>query len=665
MTIDAQNDERDGPMESTSVISECPTPTTNFASETGSREAVIVPQEDLNGEDNIAAAETSNMSLPETTRDRPSTTYSFVASESGVLYDASEGFVNGGTSIAAAAASPLQSSHDRPSPSTQPVDDIVATTQAVTPVIESNDNTTPGVIISDFFANDDENEGADSITPTAQARLSNSNDYAQQTATVVSTVDDFSDDAVIRKILQEDLIASGRSTDELQEYIRTASLENVVSRVNRVTAASAAAIEEEEKTEIVGPDSELAWALHEQELMSSATNLFAPNDEQVASIAALPEEHATVVGISEHAVHPSDLARADAHAELIGRDYTVNYHDTNDMMNSPAPAASAFASIGATDEEEETAEATVLDSKPAAVATASPWSEGIMEEATVLDTKPPAVESWSRADSEVREMTVDAIVEDEAPVVGIEEDVHPAEFGNNDVPAVLIGQANNTVAIENQSDAVVVDYTDNVHPAELESIETRATLVGRDHTRAVSYSYSPTTPRPRSAARAVSDPPRASPVDVATSSAFNSAIAALDAMEQHNWMNSPPAFVDGDPVVMPPPAPGATPMAAAAPMAAAQVLDESADSDNCSDVPPLPPRTTVTGREPRTSSAQTEESERSSGTSGSGRRAAAASLQMVRLCEARTMYHTFISLMSYFLLAYPRFPTLPFEARTL
>ena len=101
-----------------------------------------------------------------------------------------------------------------------------------------------------------------------------SHEYAA-TATVVETVNESDDDRLIRKLLQEDLIASGRSTDELQEYIRTASLENVVTRMNQR--------DEEEKTEIVEPDSALAWALHEHELLESASNILgAFENEHVA-----------------------------------------------------------------------------------------------------------------------------------------------------------------------------------------------------------------------------------------------------------------------------------------------------------------------------------------------------------------------------------------------
>ena len=486
---------------------------------------------------------------------------------------------------------------------------------------ETYDNETDAAIDKTIQDNNDQ-----PATLVTAERLENDTTFAE-TATVVETVEEYSDDAVIRKILQDDLIASGRSTDELQEFIRTASLEYVASRI-RETAEMRDI--EEEKTEIVEPDSAFAWALHEQELSMS-------NPDEHVAVATTTEEEATVIRITEHDVHPAEIESSDARAELIGEDYSVRYAMSPDTIAAPSSTAAAVAAIDTAGESIAT-EATVLDSKPAAVV--ARWSGESTEEATVLETtKPPAVESWSRAEEE-GEVTVDAVFEEEATVVDITEDVHPAEF-EDDAQATFIGRDfTSTVAFGEQvganaaaeEDALVVGITEDVHPADFVQNETQATLIGTDFTRTISprgasYSEAPTA-RPRTPARAVSDTPHhpiASPVDHITSSSFHRGIAALDEMEQRSWMDSPSSFVEGDQVVMPPPA--SQPLT---PMATAEVLDEGVDSETCSVVPPLPPRPSTMGREhPRTSSAVSEESERSSGTTGSGRRAAT-SLQMVR-----------------------------------
>lgn len=459
-----------------------------------------------------------------------------------------------------------------------------------------------------------------STTVVSAQRISN--DYAA-TATVVETVSESDDDRLIRKLLQEDLIASGRSTDELQEYIRTASLENVVTRMNQR--------DEEEKTEIVEPDSALAWYLHEHELLESPSNILGTSENEHVAVAAMPTEAADVVQITEHDVHPAEIDSSDAQvAELIGDDYSSSYA----MV---PPAAAAVASIEATTIDEETAtEVTVLDSKPAAIP--NPWSEETT--ATVLETRPSANETWSRADEEVGEVTVDAIVEEEASVVDITEDVHPAEMAN-DVEAEFIGRAPTVAMTEDRNvafgvmardEAVVVSVAEDVQSPGMDPREANAALVGSGNRRSVSYS-SPATQRPRTAARAVSDQPHnpaASPVDHATSGSFHRGIEALDQLERDDWMNRPSSFEAGDAVLLPPHSPEVE-----TPMATAQVMGES---DSCSGVPPLPSRTPVNDREPsRTNSTRTEESERSSGTISSGRRVAASSLQMVRLAVLRTI----------------------------
>lgn len=562
-------------------------------------------QDDSTDDDNRdvrhRAEETSIMHLPESTpfsRECPSTEYSFVG-DSGILRPV-----------------PVEEGQNQMDPSSpehavatmQGIGAVTEVTQTATTIPEAEvyDEESGAVIVQTA-----EGEGDETIAPAFVSAERVANDFTQP-ATVVSTVDDCSDDAIIRKILQEDLIASGRSTDELQRYIQTASLENVASRMSRAA--------EEEKTEIVEPDTALAWALHENEVLSSMSNMFAENEQQNVAVATIPEEEATVVGITDD-VHPAERT-SDARAELIGEDYSVNYLGSRDTIDTPSPStrtATAFAAV----DEEMAAEATVLDSKPAATVAANPWSENVTEEATVLETKLPADESWSRADDEAREMTVEAVAEEEGLVLGITEDVHPAEFLDHEAEATFIGRADyaSTVAV----DAVAEEGPRMVHF--IEETMAPATPIESGHARAVSYS-TPPAQRPHAAARAVSEPPRnpvASPVDYVTSDSFDRGIAALDAHEQSTWMNRPSCFQFGDEVLMPPPSQST---AAPAPMAAAQVLNERSGS-NCSDVPPLPPRTAAAERNQRTSSTQTQESERSSGTTGSGRRAAA-SLQLVR-----------------------------------
>ena len=184
---------------------------------------------------------------------------------------------------------------------------------------------------------------------------------APTTATVVETVEEFSDDAMIRKILQEDLLASGRSTVELQDFIQHASLESVVSMMEEREAQA-----EEEKMDIIGWDSAIAWAHvdHEQSLV--ATHQPA---EELAVLTA-PGEQAMVVTITDHDVHPADVSNADAQAEFIGSDYSVRIMP--DVLTTAAAATD-------TDDEDAT-HVTVLESKPAAIPAL--WSGKSTEEAT-------------------------------------------------------------------------------------------------------------------------------------------------------------------------------------------------------------------------------------------------------------------------------------------
>jgi hypothetical protein len=218
---------------------------------------------------------------------------------------------------------------------------------------------------------------------------------APTTATVVETVEEFSDDAMIRKILQEDLLASGRSTVELQDFIQHASLESVVSMMEEREVQA-----EEEKMGIIGWDSAIAWAHIDHEQSLAAIHQRADELDQRAyelaqqakelAVPTVPDEQATVVTITDHDVHPADISNADAHAEFIGPDYSVRV--VPDVLAAAAAAAAAIA------DEEDAMEATVLDSKPAVVPPL--WSGESTEEATVLETKPPAEETWSMTDEE-------------------------------------------------------------------------------------------------------------------------------------------------------------------------------------------------------------------------------------------------------------------------
>ena len=100
-------------------------------------------------------------------------------------------------------------------------------------------------------------------------------------------------------------------------------------------------------------------------------------------------------------------------------------------------------------------------------------------------------------------MTVDAIVEEEASVVDIAEDVHPAEMAN-DVEAEFIGRAPTVAMVEDRNvalgvmardEAVVVSVAENVQSPGMDPREANATLVGSGDRRSVSYS-SPPTQRP-------------------------------------------------------------------------------------------------------------------------------------------------------------------------
>lgn len=410
---------------------------------------------------------------------------------------------------------------------------------------------------------------------------------APTTATVVETVEEFSDDAMIRKILQEDLLASGRSTAELQDFIQHASLESVVSMMEEREAQA-----EEEKMDIIGWDSAIAWAHidHDQSLAAipQRADELAQQAEQL--VPTVPDKQATVVTITDHDVHPADISNADAHAEFIGPDYSVRV--VPDVLATAAAAAAAIA------DEEDAMEVTVLDSKPAVVPPL--WSGESTEEATVLETKPPAEATWSMTDEE-QEVMVEGVVEDEATVVEITEDVHPAEF---------------------------------------ECDEVRATLIGRDFTRGASFS-APQRHRPPLVARratSVPDQPHATiPFDEDTSGVFEHGIAALDSMEEQNWMSSPATFGEDDGLVMlpPPVAPAvAVPETGeqghgSAPIATAEVV--SVANDDISDVPSLPATTSPPVRE--VSRGSTARSDGSSGTHDSARK----SLQMVKFILTSTV----------------------------
>ena len=177
----------------------------------------------------------------------------------------------------------------------------------------------------------------------------------------------------------------------------------------------------------------------------------------------LRHQEATVVEIGsgdvtsgDDIVHPSDLSAV--RAEFVGEDYrTVSISSTSRSSSQNRELETTHYigphQVGTVDEE--TAEATVIDSAPIDISSSDEvprWK--VQEEAQVLeeeyaDQKPPA-ENCSAA----------AVAEQEAEIIGIQENVHPLEFLNDDAQAELVGAdynfavATEEVASESQVEVI-------------------------------------------------------------------------------------------------------------------------------------------------------------------------------------------------------------------
>jgi hypothetical protein len=258
------------------------------------------------------------------------------------------------------------------------------------------------------------------------------------TATVMETVQDLSDDVVARKLLEEELLMSGRTLEEYLEEARRVEREASVARIPSPLVEETN--EEDDRKPAAVPQRE-------------PTSRFSP---PVAAM--LDEQQATVVDITEHDLHPCDFGSDDVHAELIGEDYSVAVASQAAAIST----ATAEPTVGAVQVEDGAAEeATVLDSKPAAQSSPSDWTERPDEEARVLETTNPPSHSWDDP-GDTSEVTVDGVVEEEASVVDITEQfVHPADTDEHEAQATLIG--------EDHSRSVPLSMTPSgVHPDPLD-----------------------------------------------------------------------------------------------------------------------------------------------------------------------------------------------------
>lgn len=216
-----------------------------------------------------------------------------------------------------------------------------------------------------------------------------------------------------------------------------------------------------------------------------------PNNTAMSSGSlSAPDERATVVEITEHYVHPSDISTDTVTAELIGADYnnlsSANTTVMDTVSEEPAPASARTASTAGSflqDDSVVNSEATIIHEKAS-------LANVCIEEAVVLnddsstacfERKPAATSvvddshtgyqcnppnDAENSDEEVanvvvagREGTVEgeerqrvAFADEVGEVVGISEQFHPAEVPDNEVEAELIGEDFNcTVAVPQQS----------------------------------------------------------------------------------------------------------------------------------------------------------------------------------------------------------------------
>ena len=227
--------------------------------------------------------------------------------------------------------------------------------------------------------------------------------------------------------------------------------------------------------------------------------------------------------ITEHDVHPADMDHG-VQAELVGEaDYSPQHAVAIPAMPTIAMAHDDYMT-------DEAAEAIVLDSKPAA---APPGWDTESAEATVLgdSTQHQAVWTTHQEESVFEDIAVTGRDEDEATVVDIAEDVHPADFDAPGVQAELIGReyshcealqgnqswagieepvavadtttgyavalATGVVSTEvydviasGESQATIVSITEDVHPADIELPGVQAEFMGGGYSHGESLQLS-------------------------------------------------------------------------------------------------------------------------------------------------------------------------------
>lgn len=175
----------------------------------------------------------------------------------------------------------------------------------------------------------------------------------------------------------------------------------------------------------------------------------------------------TVATVVDYDVHPTDMTTESVRAEFVGRSVIPLNMQENDASSNQLERDP----VGVTQiEGEETAEAVVVDSGPAGKATAEAWSTGVAEEAQVLgggSVERDAIENVEDeakvSSDEVTTMDASDFGNGQAEVVGITDEIHPAEFSEgNAATAELVGS---------DANFAVVCHSTNFYASEAASIE--------------------------------------------------------------------------------------------------------------------------------------------------------------------------------------------------
>jgi Asp/Glu/hydantoin racemase len=173
-------------------------------------------------------------------------------------------------------------------------------------------------------------------------------------------------------------------------------------------------------------------------------------------------QEATVVAISEYDVHPNEIVQDAVRAELVGQDFTRTVSNAMDNENVESTEAdeftvsAVFSALRTVDNE--ATEATVIDSAPLASEEDIPsWKHTEEAQVLVLDTSLPLIDVKPAAVdfSEYSNSGIEPIADQEAEVLGIQEEIHPSEVSENETEAELVGTDHNfafTLANESHLD---------------------------------------------------------------------------------------------------------------------------------------------------------------------------------------------------------------------